>query len=95
MPEFKRFLVLMSSLIGSTQHDGEDDYYGGGPGGQYCRGESRQIMSPGLSKASLYRLCKDHELWSKCTIQQVKFYTVDFVLAVSSPATKDLSTLNY
>ena len=33
-------------LIGSTQHDGQDDYYGGGPGGKGCRGEAGHIMAP-------------------------------------------------
>ena len=65
-------------LIGSTQHDGEDDYYGGGPGGGDCREEDGHIMAPSLAVGSLYRLCKDFDPWSQCTIQQVKFYTSDW-----------------
>ena len=65
-------------LIGNTQHDGEDDHYGGGPGGQDCRGENLHMMAPSISFVRLYRVCKDFELWSECTIQQVKFYTTDW-----------------
>ena len=76
-------------LIGTTQHDGEDDYYGRGPGGHNCRGENGHIMSHG----SLYRLCKDYEPWSECTIEQVKFYTADWTIFCPG-TTKGLSILN-
>ena len=36
------------------------------------------MMAPSISIVRLYRVCKDFEPWSECTIQQVKFYTTDW-----------------
>ena len=68
----------MVHLIGRTIHDGEEDYLGGGPGGGGCKGFHHHIMSLERDMTDLYRMCKETELWSKCTIQQVKFYTADW-----------------
>ena len=62
-------------LIGTTSHDGENDYYGGGPGGEGCQGFNQHIMAPERDIEALYRVCKDYEPWSKCTIKQVQFFT--------------------
>ena len=68
----------IAHLIGNTEHDGEEEFYGGGPGGGGCRGGAGQIMAPGTSIASLYRFCKDIDPWSECTIEQIKFYSDDW-----------------
>ena len=62
-------------LIGTTSHDGEKDHYGGGPGGEGCLGFNQHIMAPERDMEALYRVCKDYEPWSKCTIKQVQFFT--------------------
>ena len=62
-------------LIGDTQHDGTDGYVGGGPGGQDCRKENQHIMAPARDLTDLYRVCKEFEPWSQCTIDQVKFFS--------------------
>ena len=67
----------IAHLIGATEHDGEEEFYGGGPGGGSCRAAG-QIMAPGRSIATLYRFCKDIDLWSECTIKQIKFYSDDW-----------------
>ena len=68
----------IAHLIGNTEHDGEEEFYGGGPGGGGCRGGAGQIMAPGRSITSLYRFCKDIDPWSECTIEQIKFYSDDW-----------------
>ena len=65
-------------LIGRTNHDGEEDYLGGGPGNGGCKGFSQHIMSPGRDMTDLFRMCENYEPWSKCTIQQVEFYTANW-----------------
>ena len=65
-------------LIGTTIHDGEDDVHGGGPGGKSCRGEDKHIMGPNRDITSLYRMCKEYEPWSECTLQQIEFYTANW-----------------
>ena len=65
-------------LIGRTNHDGEKNYLGGGPAGESCKGFNHHIMSPDRDMTELYRVCMDLELWSKCTMGQVKFYTANW-----------------
>ena len=65
-------------LIGRTNHDGDNDYLGGGPGGGGCREINHHIMSPDRDMTDLYRVCEEYEPWSRCTIEQVEFYTADW-----------------
>ena len=62
-------------LIGTTTHDGDGVWWGGGPGSQSCSAAKQYVMAPGTSVFQLYRLCQDYDLWSPCTIQQVEFFT--------------------
>ena len=65
-------------LIGTTNHDGEGVWWGGGPGSQSCHAFNQYVMAPGSSVFQLFRMCEDYELWSPCTIQQVKFFTANW-----------------
>ena len=35
-------------------------------------------MGPNRDITSLYRMCKDYEPWSECTLQQIEFYTANW-----------------
>ena len=65
-------------LMGAYQHghDGENDYVLGGPGGRDCRKDNGYLMAPiGHPQLFRYRVCKNKELWSRCTKKQVEHFT--------------------
>ena len=65
-------------LLGAYQHghDGENEYVLDGVGTKDCREENGYLMARiGHPQLYRYRLCKNQELWSRCTKKQVENFT--------------------
>ena len=67
-------------------HDGENDAVEG-PLDLDCRKESLYLMSPSTSYTELYRICKNQELWSRCSIKQVAQFTSNWENVCPSSST--------
>ena len=53
-----------------------------------CRKESGYLMGPSQSYTHLYRICKNKELWSRCTKKQVAQFTSNWDNVCPSSPTK-------